>query len=538
MDGILKNINKKDISYICILVIVTGILYFFALGDMALTDPDETFYAQTAKEMLNKGEWITPFIFDQPQFEKPIFYYWTIIAGYKIFGVSEFAARFFSAIFGILGVIGTYFLGRFLFSKLCGFLSGLVLATCVQYFVLSRACVTDMALAVSILYCLLFLIVGLDNGLKRYYICAAIMAGLAVLTKGPIGLFIPGVVYILYITFSRQWGKIRSVPFFSCIAVFLLVAAPWYLIVTKIHGPSFINEFFGFQNITRFLEPEHRTGSSPLFYIPIIMAGLFPWSLFLPLGIVGAFKKGISPGIKRYGKFLLIWFLVVFIFFSISRTKLVTYIFPLYPAMAIFVGRIWEQFINGFEGDKKYIKAMKWTYGIFMVLSFIAIIAVPVFVKMEYPEAFHGTVVTMIVFAVGILISLAALLRNKRQISFYSIVMLVMAILLPLNSFILPEIEQYESRKELSLLLKSLAKPTEAIGGECDNRRGIAYYTDNPNIEDINNFGDMRDFFMRKDRVWGIIKQKHYRTLVKEYPEIVSKPFARVGKMVLVKNNI
>ena len=144
----------KEFRYVAILIAVTVFLYIFGLGNMALTDPDETFYAQTAKEMLNEGEWITPLIFGKPQFEKPVLYYSMVVVSYIVFGVNEFAARFPSVVMGILGVLGVYFITRLIFSPLCGFLAGLILATSIEYLVLARACVTDMALAVFILFCL------------------------------------------------------------------------------------------------------------------------------------------------------------------------------------------------------------------------------------------------------------------------------------------------------------------------------------------------------------------------------------------------
>ena len=107
----------RDLCFVLLLVAAALFLFFYGLGDMALTDPDETFYAQTAREMLDAGDWTTPVIFGKPQFEKPAFYYWLVMISYMIFGVGEFAARLPSAIFGIAGVIGVYFLGRLFFSK-------------------------------------------------------------------------------------------------------------------------------------------------------------------------------------------------------------------------------------------------------------------------------------------------------------------------------------------------------------------------------------------------------------------------------------
>ena len=152
----MNRVMEKPILAISVLLALCAFLFFFRLGSMALTDPDETFYAQTAKEMLNRGEWTTPYLYGKPQFEKPILIYWLIESSYKAFGVNEAAARLPSAVFGLLGVIAIYLLGTLLFDKRAGFLSALILATNVEYIILSRACITDMVLTVLMLLGALF----------------------------------------------------------------------------------------------------------------------------------------------------------------------------------------------------------------------------------------------------------------------------------------------------------------------------------------------------------------------------------------------
>ncbi|RKY41460.1 MAG: hypothetical protein DRP85_06290 [Candidatus Makaraimicrobium thalassicum] len=527
----------RDSRFVLILLAVAMVLFFFGLGDMALTDPDETFYAQTAREMINAGEWITPTIFGSPQFEKPVFYYWLVAASYGVFGINEFAARFPSALFGIAGVIGVYFLGRLFFSPLCGFFSGLILATCVQYIVLSRACVTDMVLAVFILFCLLFFLLGWTTGKRAHYLISSVMAALAVMTKGPIGLFIPGAVVILYVIFSRQWKGLRSIPAGWCVLVFLAVCLPWYLAVTRVHGSAFIGEFFGFQNVTRFLKPEHRIGISPFYYIPVIIGGFFPWSLFLPLGAWALYKEREGAcRVKAHRAFFVIWFLAVFLFFSVSRTKLVTYIFPLFPVMAVVTGRFWERFAKSGGEDRSLRRYMNISYYIFAVSGFLALAGIYLFVRHEYAQALAGVALTEAVFAVGLLLSLLLFLRGRKGLSFLSIVSAVMLLSVPLVRFVLPVIEEFESSKAVSCRVKELSTAAEAVGGESDTRRGIAFYTGRIDIEDIHSYREMNDFISRKGRVWGIVKRKHYDKLRSARPAEISKPVFQAGEKVVFTN--
>ncbi|MBD3426405.1 MAG: phospholipid carrier-dependent glycosyltransferase [Candidatus Omnitrophica bacterium] len=529
-------------KFILILIAVMLFLYFFGLGDMPLTDPDETFYAQTAKEMLEADEWVTPMIFGKPQFEKPVLYYLLIVLSYMVFGVGEFAARFPSAVFGILGVLGVYFFGRLLFSPLCGFLSGMVMATCVQYLVLARGCVTDMVLLVFILYTLLFFLMGWMGKGRGYFYLASVAAALAVLTKGPIGLFLPGLTVLLFILLTRQWKRFPEIPLLRCILLLLLVSLPWYIAVYRMHGSAFVDEFFGFHNVTRFLVPEHRIGTSPYFYIPVILGGFFPWSTFLLFGAWNMWRHP-HPGSAdsragNYRLFLLLWFLVVFLFFSSSSTKLVTYIFPLFPVLALVAGRFWERFITSSDEDERTSFFMKISFWILVGSSPVAAAGAVFLVRYEYAttSAVQGTIMASVLYLLAIIVSALFFLKRRRMASFGAIASSVLVCALPVVWFILPVVGVHESSKELSLKVRELASSDEAVGGECDHRRGIAFYSGRTDMTDIHPHQALRDFFSRKERVWGIIQQKHYRNLKAEMPGKVSEPVASSGEYVLITN--
>jgi len=527
---------KKNAYFIAALVLLGSFLFLFGLGNMALTDPDETFYAETAKEMIDAGDWITPHIFGKPQFEKPVFYYWLVMLSYIVFGIGEFAARFPSAIFGIFGVVGVYLLGRTIFSPLAGFLSALILATCVQYLVLSRACVTDMVLTVFILYCVLFFVKGQISEKKRYYCIASIMAALAVLTKGPIGAFIPGVIFLSYITISGTWKNIKKIPIVWCLVIFSLVALPWYLTAMRLHGPQLMNEFFGFHNMTRFLKPEHKIGSSPFFYIPVVLGGFFPWTFFLIFGAWDMFKdKKIVSRLKASRGLLLIWFLVVFVFFSISRTKLVTYIFPLFPVMALVTGRFWEKFITA-SGNKVLAGKMKVSFILSGISVLAAGIAVCLVVGHKYDHILSGTLISSGIFLAGICISMILFFRGRKIASFVFIVLSVVLLSFPLILRILPPVGELESSRALSYKLNELAAPSDPIAGECDHRRGIAFYTGRTDIVDVHPYSGLLTFFSRKEKVWGIVQYKHYKQMQDLKGDSAPDPLFRVGKYVLVTN--
>ncbi len=523
---------------IALLAVVSAVLFFPALGAMELTDPDESFYAETAKEMYSAGEWITPTIFGKPQFEKPVFYYWLVLLSYKMFGVNEFAARFPSAVFGIAGVIGVFLMGRLFFSPLSGFLSGIVMATSIFYLAFSRACVTDIVLAVFVLYTFVFFIMGWTGGKRYPYLLASVMAAGAVLTKGPIGLFITGAVISICIVAGRKIERIKKIPFIPGIFIFLALVLPWYITVTRIHGALFLDEFFGLHNVVRFLKPEHRIGSSPFFYIPVLFGGFAPWSLFLPAGVWYMYAHKSEGKVQTPGArvFLLTWFLVVFIFFSVSRTKLVTYIFPLFPVMALVVGDIWEKCISSGGRDISLRKWMRLSFYVLCSTGLLGGVAGCLFIKSEHPAVFGITAVTALICVLGMFVSLILLIKGKDGLSFISFSLTLTVCVLISVYLIIPDIGKLESSRTLALLYKELAQQGEEIGGENDRRRGIEFYADKTNVVDVHPYNELKDFVSRGERVWCIIHRKHYEQLAAEKKDIKFEVARGTGDYVLVTN--
>ncbi|KJJ85739.1 glycosyl transferase family 39 [Candidatus Omnitrophus magneticus] len=527
----------KIVINILLLAIISSFIFFLGLGLSPLTDPDETFYAETAKEMLKTNETITPVIFGKPQFEKPVFYYWLLLISYNIFGVNEFAARFPSGVFALFGIIGIFFLGRFLYSSFCGLISAFIMATSVIYIVLARACVTDMVLGIFILYSFLFFVAGEIKQKRLMYLLSSAMAAFGVLTKGPIAFLIIAGVIIPYLIIVKRKNILAGIPFVECIIIFSAIAFPWYIIMYKTHGNLFLNEFFGFHNITRFLVPEHKIGSSPFFYIPIILAGFFPWTAFLPAGIYFTKKMDIDRTFtfKRHNLFLWLWFFMIFIFFSISSTKLVTYIFPLFPVLALITGRFIAKYLKDLRNIKTF-KLMKVSYYFFLLSSFIALIIIFFVIKHEYPEVSKEILLTEMIFGMGLILSLFYFLKEKRKSFFVTIVGTVIILIFPLTFFLVPLISENESSKTLSYKYLEVAFQADALGGENDHRGGIAFYTGKEDIADIHPYSSLVTFFKNKERVWGIIQKKHFEQLQKNKEDIYVESVSSHGKYLLVTN--
>jgi 4-amino-4-deoxy-L-arabinose transferase-like glycosyltransferase len=537
-----KGINRP-IVIIIMLAILCGYLFFFHLGNSALTDPDETFYAQTAKEMLNRGEWLTPYLYGKPQFEKPIFFYWVVEASYKIFGVNEFAARFPSAVFGLIGVIAVYFLGMLLYGKRVGILSAIILATNIEYVILSRACITDMALGTFILLGMLFFLYGYIRKKPLYYSLTAAALALAVLTKGPVGLALPGLTIFIYLIITGELvSVVKKAKLYWPILILAAIAIPWYLVMYKTHGKFFIEEFFGFRNLTRFLEPEHKIGSQFYYYVPIVLGALFPWSAFLPFAFWQALKKSFKgkDEDRKYSIFLLLWFLVIFIFFSISGTKLPTYIFPTFGALAIMIALVWDEFLKELPapGTEKWMKA---SYYLLFSVIVIGVAVLYFFIKKRYSIILGNASIAGAFLIFGFILSLFSFISKRYLMTFFFIVYSLLIFTYPLVEVVVPDIGRYETSKDIAEKLAPMMKPDEALASESNYRAGLAFYT-GKFPADIDKHGDLVRFMSSDKRVWLVQKEKNHRQLY----ELDTKPFYtrpsymvyKLGKKCIVTNQL
>lgn len=321
--------DKNNKKWFWIILGLTSFIIFFQLGSIPLLDPDEPVYAETAKEMLAFGDFISPRIYGEFWYDKPPLYYWLTAASFKLFGVSEFAARLPAAFCGVACVMLVYRCGCRLFGLRAGIAGALALTTSIEYFYVAKAAVTDSTLTFFMTAALLMF---LEKKYLLFYVCAA----LATLTKGPIGIVFPGVITFLYLLATKNWQELKQLKLPQGILLYAVIALPWYLAMYQLHGTVFLDTFIGYHNLTRFTTAEHSSTAAWYFFMPVLALGFFPWTALLAQSVCAALAKGRTQ--SRELLFLVIWGAFVFVFFSLSSTKLVTYILPMYPAAAMLVG--------------------------------------------------------------------------------------------------------------------------------------------------------------------------------------------------------
>ncbi len=320
---------------------VLALLWFGSLGWRALISPDEGRYATIALGMLQSGDWLTPRLNGFLYFEKPILQYWMSAASLQVFGINEFAARFWPALTGFLTVVAVAVTARRLWSEPAGHYAGLVAAGSTWIIGNSHFLTVDMGLTFFLTLALCGFLLAQRDGVDRLeqrhamWVCWAAMAG-ATLSKGLVGLVIPGATLVLYSLIQRQFGFWRRMHWLSGLAIYFALTAPWFIAVS-LKNPGFFDFFFVREHFRRFLTDEARRTGVPYYFVPILLVGLLPWTSLLPglskLGFQGERGASFQPL-----RLLLIWSTFVFVFFSVSRSKLPSYILPMFPALALLAG--------------------------------------------------------------------------------------------------------------------------------------------------------------------------------------------------------
>jgi 4-amino-4-deoxy-L-arabinose transferase-like glycosyltransferase len=321
---------------------LAALLWFLPLNSPHLFDPDEGRYAEIPREMVVSGDWVTPRLDGLKYFEKPPLQYWATASAFLLFGQHAWTARLWSALCGFLGLLLTFGLGRRLYGARAAALAALVQASALLYIAMARIATVDMSLCVTLELALaaLVLLVAADESSPPPWSCSLLLGlgvALAVLSKGLIGIVIPGATALLYMLIYRDPRLLlRARPWWS-LAVLLLLTTPWMALVS-LRNPEFARFFFVYQHFGRYLSRAGFDRYQPdWFFVPVLLAGLLPWTGLLPRAL-GQGLRAARTGERATGV-LLIWSACVFVFFSLSQSKLIPYILPLFPALSLLLGR-------------------------------------------------------------------------------------------------------------------------------------------------------------------------------------------------------
>lgn len=363
-------------------LLLAALLFFYNLKAVPLFDVDEAVFAETTREMMETGSFITPVYNHSARHDKPILFYWLMASAFALFGTNEFAARFWSALAGCAVVLLTFFFARAVMTLRAATVSALILMTSLEILVLSRLAITDMVLTMFIAVALFGFFLALRQKESSYQtqwslVAWSAVAG-AVLTKGPIGIIFPASVILIFLwlcgSLSKGLGQIRPR---AGTALFLALTLPWYVAAAWITEGDFLRAFLMDHNVKRYLAVNSGHDGPWYYYLLILALGFLPWTVFLPASLRSA--------VRRYGQkdnlplFLLLWIFVILLFFSFSQTKLPNYIAPLFPALALLVGGWWDRLLSGHEEESARFSSI--FGGVTALILMLSLVALPLAAK-------------------------------------------------------------------------------------------------------------------------------------------------------------
>ncbi|QSJ16286.1 glycosyltransferase family 39 protein [Nostoc sp. UHCC 0702] len=397
------------------LILIGWLAFGWNLGNIGLIDETEPLFAEASRQMLVTGDWITPFFNGETRFDKPALIYWCQAIAYAIIGVNEWAVRLPSAIAAIVVISLAFYTLEWHLAKsdeleqvsrptrryLTPALAAALMAFNPEMIVWGRTGVSDMLLTgcmASALLCFFLGYAGLGTGDKglgtgqkysqfpvpnhpfgvrqslmgetpktalthqspfpnRWYLAFYVLIAGAILTKGPVGIVLPGVIVLAFLLYVGKFREVlREMRFLLGLIIILALSVPWYLLVIWRNGWNYINSFFGYHNLERFTEVVNGHSAPWYFYYIVVLLGFAPYSVYLPVALVRLklWQRSHWRNQERsqqLGLFVSIWFLVVFGFFTVAVTKLPSYVLPLMPAAAMLVALLWSDFFQ----DNNYV---------------------------------------------------------------------------------------------------------------------------------------------------------------------------------------
>jgi 4-amino-4-deoxy-L-arabinose transferase-like glycosyltransferase len=407
------------------LLLLATLTFFAGLGRGAITDSDEAFYAESAREMVVTGDWLTPYYNFEPRFQKPVLYYWLTGAAYLVTGPTGFGARLWAAMAGLGLVLVTAACGRRWYDETTALLAGAIVATNFGYFYIARLALPDLPLTFFITLAIWAALVSTleqERSPRKFVLVAALALGLGFLMKGPVGVIIPLLVIVPVLVIERRAIGVTPIDLVLGLVVFLAVAVPWYFLMWLRHGTEYLQGFFVGDNFERFATDRFNDPRPWWFYLPVVAGGLLPWT---PLALV--WLGPITQFIRRRRDVgtidlrLILWAALPLLFYTISVGKQPRYVLPVLPPLALLlassvVERTQEW--RGYDGARSIprralpVVVGSLLCGVFLCgLGVLLYRAQPLLINVQW---IYPTAAAVLIVALGALVILTAVTKQWR----------------------------------------------------------------------------------------------------------------------------
>ncbi|MHC4178101.1 MAG: ArnT family glycosyltransferase [Planctomycetota bacterium] len=571
------------------IITAAAVVLFTNLGSVALWDEDEPLYACCAREMLQRGDWVVPTFNGEMFPEKPPLMFWLMMGSFRLFGVTEFAARFPSAVFGIGTGLLTYHLGRLLFRAEVGLWAGLIVVTSIIFTVSARAATVDSALVFFTTAAVLCLVAGglarqctvgsrqslstLHSPLStRHVVVFYACLGLAVLTKGPVGLLLPVAMiglFLLIVNRARQadghgpdapdtsWARKLSGPIrifdprsvlqvawqmrpLTAIAVVSAIALPWYVLVGLRTDGAFLAKFLGEQNFGRAWKPLQGHSGPFYYYLLWIAIGFFPWSIFLAPTLIEAVRRIRQRHITRTAStFVLCWLAVFVVFWSIPSTKLPHYVLTAYPALALLTAVFVDAWISNPARFSRW-----WLRNATITLILVGVgmlVALPIVARIFLPGEWVLGLVGLVLIVGGGL-SFFFFQRGRPFPTMATCAAAAVLFLTAMFGFAALRVDRYQNAPVLMAEIRKASPGRPQLAAYRFFRESLVFYAGEP-VPHYKKADDLREFLDRAKHAYVLTTDEHEEEVRQDYPGEFSvlirrARFLRSGEVVVLARGL
>ena len=506
-----NDIQQRQIRIFVVLLLLIGFfLFVYKVGDRDLWAPDEDEYAQISREMIRSGNWAMPTVNGEPWAIKPVLYNWLVSAISLPWGdVDEFRARIFSSLAALGTAFLTFYLGRMMFSPMAGFLAALILGTNIVFLHQARWAQTYMLSTFFAALAVVLFFRGYQQADKRTrsYLLMYLSVGLGVLTMGPVNLAVPGLVVFAYLIVARDLKHIKQLRLGWGILIFLAVTLPWYLWVS-------LNSEYGYEllistNTSRYFTALHHP--QPFYYYLKDLPWAFaPWSLFLPSAFLLAFSHRSAED-RRALKFLLVWSISVFLFFTLSRGKRPQYILSLYPALALLVGYLGDRALALWH-DPYYRRAVVIPSLIFLPILVILTVGLPVGTHIYFKPLFGIALGVSTLTAISTVLLLVAWRKQNAGMLLFLPAGFVLVLIVFSTHVVIPKMNEYKSPKPFCDEIVARMEKGADWAMYKFYRAAYVYYTDSF-VKKLENEAQLRHFLDRDTQALVAMPEREFDQL-------------------------
>ncbi len=520
--------NPQTVRTPVLLILLASalVLFFVDLGGSSIWDANEAFYVETPREMLERGDLVFPTFNYEPRVNKPVLSYWIVAGFYKLFGVSVAVQRIPIAIGGVLLVVIAFWLGRLASAERdgpaavqAGLWAALGLAVSPRLVMFSRRIFIDIYITLFMAATLLFFALAerYPDRRRLFLTLMYVSVGLGVLTKGPVAVALPGLVFFLYLLAFGELRRVTRMMVPTGVAIVLAIVVPWYAALYRRDGWTHITSFFLGENLGRYSDGiGYVTDRGPWYYAGVLFSDGFPWSILLFAAVLlavhsfrrkgevlpssAATSQALSPGAARVQALLMIWIAAIVLFFSFSASKQDLYIYPVMPAVAALGGVV----IAAGAPGARWLSAL-----IGLLLAVAGAVILYVFQASGNVYAVEGVGIVAALAIAGGLAAVGLAAADRWQKGLFVFLIAGVAVNWVLVLRVLPSFEKYKPVPQLTRFLEPLATPDDVVAHYSMALPSMVYYL-RRHIEVTYDRGAFVEIMRQPKRVFAILWTEEY----------------------------